>query len=110
MVDVESEGKGFSGEEELVRDGSEEVVGLLADLLGLHYFGSRLAETIEIVAKIEMEGSVVFVSFNCLIFVGVLSTLEAVEGGGGAVLAGVDLSVFVHFSIKIIKLYLINSS
>lgn len=86
------------------------MVGLLAYFLGLDHFGGGLTKTIEVVAKIEMERSRVFVSFNCLVFVAVLSAPEALEGWSEAMLAAIDFSIFGHFSIKIIKVILINST
>ena len=62
------------GEEKLIADGCEKLVGLLAYFFGLDYFGSWFPETTEVVAKIEMEGSDVFVGFKCLIFIAVLAT------------------------------------
>lgn len=54
-------------------------------------------------AKIEMEGSSVFVGFDGLIFIAVLTTPETLESGRESMEAAIDFSIFVHFSIKIIK-------
>ena len=103
LKEIESKGESLFGEEELVTDGGEEQVSIFAEFSGLSDFGGGLAETAEVVAEVEVEGSGVFAGLHRIAFVAVHPAAPAFQVFRESVDTDTHFSALVHFSIKIIN-------